>query len=193
MHLHLGIDAAGLPPGLRVHYTVVEDWGKGVDAEDNVFLISIPSVIDPSLAPEGKHAVHVYTPGAERWARWAGVERGTPEYEVLKEERAGPLWAALQQIIPDIKDRVEVEMVGTPLTHKRFLRRHNGSYGGRGWVEKGEQATINVETGVPGLLAIGDSCFPGPGLPAVAAGGVVAAHSLVPFWQQCEVIDEVLP
>jgi phytoene dehydrogenase-like protein len=39
------------------------------------------------------------------------------------------MWEALERIIPDIRDRAEVTLVGTPLTHERFLRRHRGSYG----------------------------------------------------------------
>lgn len=35
----------------------------------------------------------------------------------------------MEKIIPDIRKRAEVTMVGTPLTHERFLRRHRGSYG----------------------------------------------------------------
>jgi phytoene dehydrogenase-like protein len=36
---------------------------------------------------------------------------------------------ALEQIIPDVRDRAEVSLVGTPLTHERFLRRQRGTYG----------------------------------------------------------------
>ncbi len=39
------------------------------------------------------------------------------------------MWRALERIIPDIRSRCEVSLVGTPLTHERFLRRHRGSYG----------------------------------------------------------------
>ena len=33
VHLHLGIDAAGLPPPdeLGIHHLVVDDWNRGVD------------------------------------------------------------------------------------------------------------------------------------------------------------------
>jgi hypothetical protein len=31
--------------------------------------------------------------------------------------------------VPGIRARAEVSMVGTPLTHGRYLRRHRGSYG----------------------------------------------------------------
>ena len=67
MHLHLGIDAANLPDAekLEMHHVWVGNWDKGVDAEQNLVLISIPSIKDPSMAPEGKHVIHAYTPGNE--------------------------------------------------------------------------------------------------------------------------------
>ena len=73
MHLHLGIEAQGLQPNLACHYIVVNDWDKGVTAPQNVVLISIPSVLDPSLAPPGKHVIHVYTPGNEPYDLWRGM------------------------------------------------------------------------------------------------------------------------
>jgi hypothetical protein len=41
----------------------------------------------------------------------AGLERGSTEYERLKEERSRVLWAAVERIIPDIRQRTEIEMV----------------------------------------------------------------------------------
>jgi phytoene dehydrogenase-like protein len=65
MHLYLGIDGTGLSHDLLCHYLVVNDWQRGVTAPQNVVVISIPSVLDPSLAPPGKHTIHAYTPGSE--------------------------------------------------------------------------------------------------------------------------------
>jgi len=45
----------------RCHYAVVADWSKPIDAAGNVIVVSIPSVLDPSLAPPGCHTVHAYT------------------------------------------------------------------------------------------------------------------------------------
>ena len=63
MHLHLGIDAANLPDAekLEMHHVWVGNWDKGVDAEQNLVLISIPSIKDPTMAPEGKHVIHAET------------------------------------------------------------------------------------------------------------------------------------
>ena len=128
MHLHVGFDATGLD-GLEMHHIVVNDWERGVDAEQNVVLISIASVADPSLAPPGKHCLHAYVPATEPFAPWAGLDPKSPEYAALKEERSQVLWAAVERVIPDIRQRAEVAVAGTPLTHRRFLRRDRGSYG----------------------------------------------------------------
>ena len=195
MHLHLGIDATGLPDDLEIHHIYVEDWDRGVTAEQNMVLVSIASVLDPNLAPEGKHVIHAYTPGNEPLDLWQGLERGSPEYEALKEERSRVLWRAVEKAIPDVRDRVEMSFVGTPLTQQRFQRRHKGTYGGTGWIGP-ESDTVPITTAstpLDGLLVVGDSNFPGPGVPSVAAHGWSAAHELVPFWKQCEMLDKVCP
>jgi phytoene dehydrogenase-like protein len=195
MHLHLGIDAAGLPDDLEIHHIYVEDWARGVTAPQNMVLVSIASVLDPSLAPEGKHVIHAYTPGNEPLDLWQGLERGTPEYEKLKEERSAVLWRAVEKAIPDVRARVEKSFVGSPLTQQRWQRRHKGTYGGTGWITP-DSDTIPItsaSTPMDGLLVVGDSNFPGPGVPSVAAHGWSAAHSLVPFWKQCQMLDKVAP
>jgi phytoene dehydrogenase-like protein len=179
MHLHLGIKAEGLPADLDCHYLVVNDWERGVTAPQNVIAISIPSLLDPALAPPGYHNIHVYTPATEPFHLWQDLERRSPAYAQLKQERAEPMWQALERIMPDIRERCELTLVGTPLTHARFLRRHRGSYG-PAW-RAGEQMFPGPRTPLAGLLCCGDSTFPGIGLPAVAASGMIAANTLAPL------------
>lgn len=190
MHLHLGFDATGLE-NVGLHHIVVNDWDLpgGVTAPDNVILISIPSVIDPSLAPPRKHSLHAYFPATERWAPWEGLDRRSDEYKALKIERSKALWAAVEKIIPDIRSRIEVELIGTPLTHARFLRRHRGSYG-PAW--KAGEATFPFGTSpIKNLYCCGDFVFPGIGLPAVAASGAVVANTLVPLKQHLELLESI--
>jgi phytoene dehydrogenase-like protein len=73
---------------LGIHHIVVNDWNKGVDAEQNVVLISVPSVLGNGLAPPGKHILHAYTPGTEPFGLWEGLDRKSAEYRSLKEERS---------------------------------------------------------------------------------------------------------
>lgn len=67
---------------------MVDDWSKGVDGEQNVVLISVPSVLSKDLAPPGKHILHAYTPGTEPFSLWEGLDRKSAEYRRLKEERS---------------------------------------------------------------------------------------------------------
>lgn len=178
MHLHLGIDAAGLPADLACHHIVVNDWQLGVTAPQNVVLISIPSLLDPALAPPGKHAIHVYTPGNEPYDRWQDLDRRSDAYAQLKQERSAVMWQALERVIPDIHSRCELTLIGTPLTHERYLRRHRGSYGPA--IPAGAGFFPSATTPLKGLLCCGDSTFPGIGLPAVAASGMIAANTIAP-------------
>ena len=192
----IGIDATGLDPAaLQIHHISVEDWGIGVTAPQNLVLVSIPSVLDPGMAPPGCHVIHAYTPGTEPWSVWADVKPGSAEYDALKEARSAVLWRAVEKAIPNVRSRVRCSFVGTPRTHARFLRRAEGSYGGTGWVG-GPGAAAGVpaaDTPLPGLLCVGDSRFPGPGVPAVAAGGFAAAHALVGPLEQCALLDKISP
>jgi phytoene dehydrogenase-like protein len=189
MHLHLGIDASGLPADLPCHHIIVNDWEKGVTAPQNVVLVSIPSILDPSLAPSGKHAIHVYTPGNEPYDCWKGLDRRSDEYTRQKQERSEVMWQALERMIPDVRSRCEVTLVGTPLTHERFLRRHRGSYGPA--IRAGEGLFPGSGTPLAGLLCCGDSTFPGIGLPAVAASGAIVANTLAPVGKHLEMLEEI--
>jgi phytoene dehydrogenase-like protein len=190
MHLHLGIDGAGLPPNLACHYITVDDWELGITAPQNLIVMSIPSVLDPSLAPPGKHSIHVYTPANEPYDLWQGLDRGGADYAELKAVRSRPLWQALERVIPDIRQRVEVELVGTPLTHERFLRCHRGSYGPAISVQDG--LFPGPKTPLEGLLCVGGSTFPGIGLPAVAACGLITANTLASVAQQRQMLRDAL-
>ena len=64
-------------------------------------------------------------------ARRESDYKATSKYQALKEERSRPLWDAIKRRVPNIEEEgvCKVVQVGTPLTHKRFLRRHRGNYG----------------------------------------------------------------
>ena len=188
MHLFIGIDATGLPD-LDPSHLAVLDWSRPLGDPQNVVTIFIPTVLDPAVAPEGKHIIHVYTAGSEPFDLWEGKDRKSKEYEEYKRERAQILWDTIERIIPDVKQRVEVEIYASPLTHQRFLRRHRGTYGpalkagGRlfGALPLPEVPQPGVLSPIPKLVRCGDSVFPGVGVPAVAASGAIAASTLAPL------------
>lgn len=191
MHLHLGFDAEGMHEDLGIHHIVVNDWKKGVDADQNVVLISVPSVLSPDLAPPGKHVLHAYTPGTEPFGLWEGLDRKSTEYKKLKDERSEVMWNAVERALgPGFnREKCEVKLVGTPLTHKRFLRRNRGTYGPA--IQAGKDTFPGHPTPIPQLYCCGDSTFPGIGVPAVAASGAIVANSLVSVSQHSQLLDAI--
>ncbi len=170
MHLHLGIKAEGLE-GLTGHHVVVHDSNKDITEPGNTCMISIPSVWDKSVAPEGYYGIHAYT--LEPYQGWEKNE----EYQRKKKERSQPLYRALEKVIPDIRQRVVLELIGTPLTHSRFLRRYQGTYGPA--IAAGQAIFPSCHTPIKGLYRVGDSTLPGIGVPAVAASGILCANTLI--------------
>jgi carotene isomerase len=170
MHLHLGIKADGLE-GLTGHHVVVRDADVDLTAPGNTCMISIPSVWDRQLAPTGHHVVHAYTlEPYEGWQKDSGYAR-------KKQERSQSLYEALEKVIPDIRERATLELIGTPLTHAHFLRRDRGTYGSA--LAAGKEMFPSCHTPIRGLYRVGDSTMPGIGVPAVAISGTICANTLV--------------
>ncbi len=154
MHLHLGIPKEGIKEeDLELHYSVL-NFDVDVTAEQNLVIISIPTIADPSLAPDGYHIIHAYTAASENFADWdefleegkdIGKVGAKPSsrsatnynqkegYDELKNEKAEALWKAIETIIPDVRERADredaIKIVGTPLTHRRYNQRFRGTYG----------------------------------------------------------------
>lgn len=180
MHLHLGIKAEKLD-NLTGHHAVVHDDQRDITEPGNTCMISIPSVWDHSLAPPGHHVVHAYT--LEPYSNWQRDEG----YHQKKQERSHSLYRALERIIPDIRQRVVLELIGTPLTHAYYLRRYQGTYGPA--ISAGRGMFPSSHTPIPGLYRVGDSTMPGIGVPAVAASGILCANTLVKPQQTAQLLN----
>lgn len=172
MHLHLGIRAEGLDD-LKIHHVVLHDGDRDLTEPGNTCMISIPSVLDASLAPPGHHVVHAYT--LEPWADWQHDDADNT-YADRKRRRAEPLFRALERVIPDVRSRLVLDLIGTPLTHQRFLRRYQGTYGPA--IAAGQGMFPGCTTPISGLYRVGDSTRPGIGVPAAAASGILCANRL---------------
>ena len=174
LSLHLGIDAAVVPAGFHCHHLLLERWEE-MEAEQGVIFVSMPTLLDPSLAPGGHHILHTFTPSAmEHWQ-----ELTPAAYRAKKQADADRLIARLEAILPGLRGAIRHREVGTPRSHRRFLGRMGGSYGPIPALRlPGLLPMPFNRTGVRGLYCVGDSCFPGQGLNAVAFSGFACAHRL---------------
>lgn len=172
LSLHLGVEASVLPAGTECHHILLEDWENMETAQGTVF-VSIPTLLDPDLAPEGYHIIHAFTPS---WIEdWQGLSAS--EYEQKKEAAAWQIIDRLEKIFPGLDAGLDYMEVGTARSHRRFLGREDGTYGPI--PNKKLMGLLGMpfnRTSIPGLYCVGDSTFPGQGLNAVAFSGFACAH-----------------
>lgn len=172
LSLHLGVEADVLPEETECHHILLENWDKMEDGEGTIF-VSIPTLLDSGLAPEGHHIIHTFTPS---WIEdWQGLS--AQEYQEKKEVAAANLIHRLEAIFPKLSSGLDYQEVGTPRTHRRFLGREDGTYGP---IPRRKLAGLLGmpfnRTSIPGLYCVGDSTFPGQGLNAVAFSGMSCGH-----------------
>jgi prolycopene isomerase len=174
LSLHLGIEAAIVPKGFHCHHLLLERW-EDMEAEQGVAFVSMPTLLDPSLAPAGRHILHTFTPSSME--HWQGLSPAA--YRAKKEADADRLIARLEAILPGLRGAIRHQEIGTPRSHRRFLGRMGGSYGPIPALRlPGLLPMPFNRTGLKHLYCVGDSCFPGQGLNAVAFSGFACAHRI---------------
>jgi prolycopene isomerase len=172
--LHLGVNAEALPADVECHHILLDTWKQMEDPEGTIF-VSIPTRLDPDLAPAGHHILHTFTP---HWIRdWQSL---TPsEYRDQKQQVTQRIVKRLERIFPGLSAAIAYQEAGTPRTHRRFLGRRNGTYGPIPARKLPGLLTMPFNrTAIPGLYCVGDSTFPGQGLNAVAFSGFACAHRI---------------
>ncbi|KAG2451912.1 hypothetical protein HYH02_003687 [Chlamydomonas schloesseri] len=173
--IHMGVKGHVLEGEKDCHHIVLEDWGK-MEKARGVLFVSLPTVLDPSLAPPGNHIVHAFVPD---WIEdWQGLS--VEEYEAKKEAVADDICRRLDAILPGLSQNITFREVGTPRTHRRFLNREDGTYGPiPSRRPLGMLSMPFNTTDVPGLYCVGDSSFPGQGVNAVVFSGFGCAHRVL--------------
>ncbi|KAL6145419.1 hypothetical protein ACLB2K_056107 [Fragaria x ananassa] len=174
LSIHMGVKSDVLPPDTDCHHFVLEDdWTRLEEPYGSIFL-SIPTILDPSLCPEGRHILHIFTTSSIE--DWEGLSR--KDYEAKKELVADEIISRLEnKLFPGLKSSIVFKEVGTPKTHRRYLAREQGTYGPLPRrTPKGLLGMPFNTTAIGGLYCVGDSCFPGQGVIAVSFSGVMCAH-----------------
>ncbi|MBF0532841.1 MAG: NAD(P)/FAD-dependent oxidoreductase [Candidatus Omnitrophica bacterium] len=143
--------------------------------EEIPYLIcTFPSLIDASLAPEGKNVLRVFV----------GARPGQdPGWQKNKKEITGRLLQKLKAMVPDILDLIEVKEIGTPDTFHRYTGNQNGSI--FGWAALPDQTGRKVfplRTSVENLYLTGHWTTTGigqSGVATVAFAGKDAAQMII--------------
>ena len=177
MMIYLGIDVR---PPLEGHHTLVAPTIEEINAyfrtrttkpvpDEHFGLIGWSSFADPAMAPEGKHTLNLTMGGYS----FDGIDWDAEKLRVIDDVIA----FLSRDIIPGLKDHVEVALATTPLDFDRHIGiAHGAIYG----IEQSlPQQTIfrpaNRSKSIRGLYLAGSSTNPGGGVPTTIASGAMTA------------------
>lgn len=172
---HVGVRGE-LPAGTEHHNIHFgQDWDgafrailrDGVRMPDPSLLVSVPSLHEPTMAPDGAHALYVLEPtpnldGTVDWNRERSRARDDLHGHL---DRLGyPTAIEVEELVDPLGWEAQGMERGTPfaLSH-RFL-------------QTGPFRPGNLEKRAPGLVFAGSGTIPGVGVPMVLVSGMLAAQ-----------------
>ena len=174
LSLHLGVKSTLIPKEFHCHHILLDKWQE-MDSENGVVFVSIPTLLDSDLAPEKSHIIHAFTPSEMK--SWENLSPS--DYLLKKEKDSDFVISRINKILPGIVNAIVHKEVGTPRSHRRFLGRFQGSYGPVPAKRLSGLLPMPFNTTrIKNLFCVGDSCFPGQGLNAVAFSGFACAHRI---------------
>jgi prolycopene isomerase len=148
-----------------------ENYRDLMSGRPSALMVNIPTIVDPTLAPEGEHIINLTVPIAydigEPWAE--AKQRVQDEALALLEER-----------MPELRGRVRILDSATPVTLERYTGNEAGAM--LGWSFTPQQTASRRLTSNPpvaGLLLAGHWTQPGSGALRVLVSGFLAGQRVL--------------
>ena len=160
-----------------------DDWKEGQWSSEPYFDMLIPSQIDPTMAPPGKHMMTVFVQYAPYDLEANGVRSGENWTDETRKAFADCVFDKIEQGCPNIRKHVLHAEVRTPADIEREVGLTEGN------IFQGEltfdQLLFNrpvpgyaqYDTPIDGLYLVGSSAHPGGGV--MAAPGANAAREIL--------------
>ena len=131
---------------------------------------------DPDYSPSGKTALTIQL-GGDTYDFWKKAKEAG-SYTEEKRKIAEAVIAALEAKIPDIKGKVEVIDVATPLTYERYCGNWKGSWMTETTISMKMKTYPSAIKGLQGLYFAGHRISPPGGLPTALVTGRTAVQYL---------------
>jgi len=179
-HVFYAPDLLGIEGTDRVR---TDDYFSRVPQE-----ISVPCLLQPGLAPEGKSGIILSALTTWDYADTWGMEGGqpSPRTDELRTTFAGQMIASLAKLIPGLAAHLEFSLTGTPYSmHTRTLNDKGAivgwSYDRTSTWSRGSlfQIAKSVRTPIANLLMAGHWAFSPGGSPVAVLTGKLAANSIL--------------
>jgi phytoene dehydrogenase-like protein len=152
------------------HWDHEDTYRDVLDGRPGGMWVNVPTLIDPSVAPEGEHLVTLNS-----LARYDAVS--TPE---ARAEFADQLVAKVEQLVPVLKGSLEPIETATPATLERHtLNEAGATYGWANTPRQTGSKRLPIATPLPGLYLTGHWAQPGSGSIRVLLSGLHAATTVL--------------
>lgn len=160
-----------------------DDWKEGRWSKDPYFDMLIPSQIDPTLAPPGKHMMTVFVQYAPYELDVNGVKSGENWNDETRKQFADCVFDKIEVAMPGIRKHVQHAEIRTPWDIENEVGLTEGN------IFQGEltfdQLLFNrpvpgyaqYDTPIDGMYLVGSSAHPGGGV--MAAPGANAAREIL--------------
>ncbi len=148
--------------------------------------ITIPTLVDQSLAPSGKHIIMLTTL----------VEYDAANWSAIKAQFTDQMLNFADQKLPGLKAHTLLIEAGSPQTLERYTANFKGA--AYGWAMTPEQSGANRlanQSPIDGLFFAGHWSAPGGGIYGVSFSGMQTAQQILgisdqyAFWQQFKEVD----
>lgn len=153
---------------------------RGEIPERPTMILSIPTLLDPALAPAGQHLMKILVTVPysyeEKWGK------GDPEkYRRIKEEFSQKVLRQLEsKLIPGLKNHLLYFESATPLTLERYTGNEQGAmYGLASTPGQIGRLRPSHRTPIPGLFQTGHYTRPSHGIIGASLSGLFAARTLL--------------
>ena len=149
---------------------------RGEVPKNPTLIVSIPTLLDPSLAPPGQHLLKVLVTVPYSYGKNWG--NGDPDrYRRLKEEFAKRVLGQVEsRLVPGLKNHLLFFEAATPLTLEQYTGNESGAmYGLASTPEQIGNSRPPHYTCIPGLFQVGHYVRPSHGIVGSSLSGLFAA------------------
>lgn len=152
------------------------DCARGFPSTEPLLELTIPTMYDPSLAPQGRHIMGIFV-------QYAPYTLTTGHWDELREPFAEHILDIIATYAPNIREIIEHKMILSPLDlERRFAITRGNIFHGEMRLEqlfhrRPALEASQYDTPLPGLFLCGSGTHPGGGV--MGAPGYNAAHRIL--------------
>lgn len=153
-----------------------DNYASSLTGAVNWLSITVPTLVDQSLAPEGQHLVMLTALADFSY---------TDDWAQVKADYQEKMLDFANNKIPGLQDRILFIEAGTPATMQRYTQNHNGA--AYGWAATPEQIGANrdaTKAPIKGLYFTGHWSTPGGGVYGVSYSGMQTAMKVLQLSRQ---------